>query len=205
MDIVPSPPRRGGERMTSDPQCESDSPQGEGGGRSALARPALVAGRRPVAPALADLAPEMAGPDFLLQEGRRAEALAIGFVQDFLDLEREAGRRRVHELEGAHRMAETEPAGGVDVLGRGDALFDEPDRLDDEGVEDAIDGETHHVLDADRRLAGGAAEPDGAFHRVLGSVAAGNDLDELHARDRREIMRPEKPPAPRRREAGGQR
>src|SRR5258705_7988210 len=112
----------------------------------------------PDPPAFAGFLPDIPRLDLLLEESRRAEALAIGLEEDLLDLQRKGRRRRVEQLEGADRMAEAEAAGGVDVLRCGDALLDQLHRLDEEGVQHAVDGEADDVLDADRRLAGAAAE-----------------------------------------------
>src|SRR5207249_7800140 len=81
------------------------------------------------APAALAAAADEAGADALLEEGGRAEALAIGVEEDFRGLQHEARGRRVHQLERAHRVAEPELAGGVDVLGGRHPVFDQADRL----------------------------------------------------------------------------
>src|SRR5690606_37285110 len=68
------------------------------------------------APPLPDLSADMPGAHLLLQKGRRAKPFAVGLEQNFLNLERQARREGVHELERAHRVTESELAGGVDVL-----------------------------------------------------------------------------------------
>src|SRR5207302_4271142 len=83
----------------------------------------------PGAPAALAAAADEAGADALLQEGGRAEAFAIGVEEDFRGLEDEARGRLVHQLEGAHRVAEAELAGGIDVLRRRHPVLDEADRL----------------------------------------------------------------------------
>src|ERR1043165_4637111 len=63
---------------------------------------------------------EIARVDPLLQQSGGPKPLAVGGVQDLLNLKTEARGRDVHELEGADRMPEPELAGEIDVLGRRD-------------------------------------------------------------------------------------
>src|SRR6266481_8514645 len=139
-------------------------------------------------PAPPGLASYITGFHPLLEQRWRAESLAIGFVQNLVNLKAEAGRRHVHQLEGTDRVPEPELAGGIDVFGRCHAFVDETNRLDDEGVKDTVHRETDHVLDTDRCFAGCAAEPHRRLDRLLGRLETGDYLNELHARHRRKIM-----------------
>src|SRR5258708_1540024 len=57
-------------------------------------------------PAPPGLAPDITGLYPLLEQRRWTEALSIGFVQNLVDRQTEAGRRDVHQLEGADRVPE---------------------------------------------------------------------------------------------------
>src|SRR5258707_10808570 len=81
-------------------------------------------------PAPPGLATEITSFHPLLEQRRRAESLAIGFVQNLVNLKAEAGRRHVHQLEGTNRVPEPELAGGIDVLGRRHAFLAEANRPD---------------------------------------------------------------------------
>src|ERR1700683_3253759 len=90
-----------------------------------------------------------AGLDPLLQERGRAESLAIGLVEDLRHLQAEFRAGRVHQLEWAHRVAEAQLAGGVDVLRGRDPVLDEAHRLIQEDEEHAVDRKAGDILDLD--------------------------------------------------------
>src|ERR1700722_1093425 len=104
----------------------------------------------PTAPGLAAIAPR---GDHLAQQGPRQEALAVSLVENLVHVQRQIVAGIVEEFERPDRMAKAELAGQIDVVGRADAFFDQPDRLDDEGVQNPVDGEADDVLDAYRRFA----------------------------------------------------
>src|SRR5690606_4053329 len=121
--------------------------------------------------------------------GARHEALTVIVVEDLLHLETEAGGGGVHEFEGPHRVPEAEPARKIDILRARDFLLDQPERLDHERMQKAVHCEAGDVLDADRRLSDVTGERRHGFHRLRRGLKRRDDLDQLHARDRREIMR----------------
>src|SRR5258706_7913082 len=96
------------------------------GGRGNLPRSGF---RRRYPPTDADPATVMAGAHLLLEQRRRPEALAVGLVQDLLDLQAQARAHQVHQLEWPDRVTEPEPARGVELLGADHALPDQPHRL----------------------------------------------------------------------------
>src|SRR4051812_41282843 len=101
-------------------------------------------------PAWLAFAAAVTGADALLEEGGGAESLTIGFLHDLLGLHAQARRDGVHEGERPDRMAEAQAARRVEIFRRGDPFLDKLHRLDDEGVQHTIDGETGDVLHADR-------------------------------------------------------
>src|SRR5205807_1907967 len=117
----------------------------------------------------------------LFQKRSGTEALTIGFLHDFLGLKTQTRRRRVHQLERTDRMAEPQPAGSVDVLGRRDPLLDQPHRFDQEHMQHAIYREASDVLDTDRCLADTRADPQSGCDRRLAGVEAVTHLHEPHA------------------------
>ena len=58
----------------------------------------------------------------------------------------------VEKLERPDRMAKSKFARGVDIRGRAHPLFDQPDGLDQERVQQPVDREADYILDPDRRL-----------------------------------------------------
>jgi hypothetical protein len=83
--------------------------------------------------------------------------------------------------ERAHRVAEAEPAGGVEVLGGDDPVLDEAGRLVHEGADEARGREPGDVaVDDDAGLPGGLGEAAGGVERLVAGVEAAHELAELH-------------------------
>src|SRR3984957_19409372 len=154
---------------------------------SSRVRPLLAC----IEPAWFTFASAIAGANALLEEGRGAESFTIGLLHDLLGLHTQARRHDIHECERPDRMTEAEAARGVEILRRGNPFLDKYHRLDHEGVQHTIDGEAGDILYADWRLANirhrAHRRLDGRFRRI----EAWDNLDELHARDWREIMGPD--------------
>src|ERR1700723_3081725 len=85
-------------------------------------------------------------------------------------------------------MTESQPASGIYVLGARDLLIDQAHGFDYEGMQHAIDCESSYVLHADRHFTQAAAMRQCEVDRFMRRSKSGNYLDELHARDRREIV-----------------
>ena len=110
-------------------------------------------------------------------------------MKNFVNAKRERVLRVIQELKGSDRVAKAELASRINLRRRTNAFLDEPDRLDHEGMKQAIDREPDDILNPDRRLAD-------RNHRLLDGVDKGrigiarrNDLDKPHPRDGREEMR----------------
>ncbi|MDR7339663.1 ATP:cob(I)alamin adenosyltransferase [Glycomyces lechevalierae] len=89
--------------------------------------------------------------------------------------------------ERAHRVAEAEPAGGVEVLGGDHAVLHEPGRLVHERADEAGGREPGDVaVDDHAGLPGGLGEAARGVERLVAGVDAAHELAELHHRHGRE-------------------
>src|SRR6266850_547876 len=97
----------------------------------------------------------------------------------------------VHELEGAHRMTQRQFASEIDILRGRYSLFDQPDGLDHEGMEHPVDREAGDILDQHRCLADLLTELTHTSDDLRRGAKGRYHLDQLHPRDRGEVMRAE--------------
>src|SRR5262249_20860387 len=111
----------------------------------------------------AALLTEMPGFDEKIEQPRRLEARTIFAVEEILDMRADDDASHVEQSERSHRHTEVDNR-LVNLLGCGDALLKNPERLVHVREEQAIDEESRAFLDAHRNLAHFAAQLDGCVH-----------------------------------------
>ena len=136
--------------------------------------------RVPAAPGLASVAAARRHPR---GERRRAPARLGGLVVERArDRVADVDPDEVHQLERAHPEPERAAADAVDLLGGGEPLLDDPQRLERERAVAAVDQEARPVGGLDHVLAQRLAERAGAGERLRAALRAGHQLDEAHPR-----------------------
>src|SRR5699024_6504912 len=132
--------------------------------------------------ALAGLAAQVAAADHLPQQ-RAGTVLRVAglLVQHVHDGQADVQADKVSQLQGAHGVVGAQLHGGVDALDVGHALHLDEGGLVDHGDQDAVDHEAGCLVDLDRLLADGHRDLLDLLNGLHGGVAAGDDLDQLHA------------------------
>jgi hypothetical protein len=135
----------------------------------------------------------MAGVDLAALQRRRAPPRLVEALLEerARDLQADVDADEVHELERPHAEAAAEPADAVDLLGRGEPLVDDAQRLQRERAVAPVDEEPDPVGDLDDTAAHRLRRRAGDGDRVGRGVGARHDLDEAHDRRRVEEVHPD--------------
>ena len=134
---------------------------------------------------------------------RRGEAGLAELLEHHLrHVQRRVEAHEVEESERTHRVAASELHRLVDVLLRGHARLEQPDRLEEVRHEEPVDDEPRGVLGGDGCLAERLDEGPGGLEGRVPREDRADDLDQLHHRRRVEEVEPENLRGPPRR--GGQ-
>src|ERR1700733_11364303 len=104
-------------------------------------------------------------------------------MKNFVNTKRERVLRVIQELKRSDRVAKTELASRINLRGRTNTFLDEPNRLDHEGMKQAIDRDPDDILNPNRRLADRNHRLLDGVDKVRIGAARGNDLDKPHPRD----------------------
>lgn len=100
----------------------------------------------------------------------------------------------IHQLEGAHGVAQALLAGGVDVLHRGDAPLQQQAGLPGDGGVDAVGHKAGNLLlDDNGGLASLLPEGPGALHGLVAGVRALDHLHQLHHQGGVEVVQVHQP------------
>src|SRR5215468_3780449 len=129
---------------------------------------------------LSGLAPEFSLLDVGFEQWRRCIlVVAESLFQDIHDCDAGVEADQVCERQRPHRVRKAELRDRVDRLSLRDAVLERIDGLVDERHQDPVRDEAGEVVGDRRRLAELARELGERLGRLVGSLAAAHDLDEL--------------------------
>ena len=145
---------------------------------------------RILVPALAGLAAVLALDDLIhnAEAGHIVGVAALGeTVAADIVVHVQAGH--VHQLEGAHGIAQTLLTGGVDILDAGDTLLQQVAGLAGHSGVDAVSNEAGDLLvDGDGGLVGVQAESLSGLNSLIVGVGVADQLDQLHDQSGVEVV-----------------
>ena len=132
--------------------------------------------------ALTGLAAQIAATHHLADQ-RAGTVLAVAglVVQHVHNGQADVQTDEVAQFQGSHGVVSAQLHGGVDASDIGNALHLNEGSLVDHGDQDAVDHKAGSLVDLNGALADGNGDLLDLLNGLSGGVAAGDDLDQLHA------------------------